>query len=183
MFWFPPKVSTNSLFNSISYSLCCLCECEHEWSAVWLPSIYMFSLHMWLSCSWIWQKINNVLNVGVWVCCCNQSNQCTCLLLDWIVILTRCSCLHTVAELWLSTSWCTTAAETSRLSRDSSGCPVPSRVSTARRRAPLPSTPQRSRIWLWILPPRAPSRPRCKASWKTSLTPTWCKSERPDSKL
>lgn len=45
------------------------------------------------------------------------------------------------AVLCLNTSWCTTAAETSRASRGSSGCPAPSRASTPQRRAPRPWKP------------------------------------------
>lgn len=52
-------------------------------------------------------------------------------------------CVSAVAELWLNTSWCTTAVETSRVSRGSSGCPAPSRVSTLPTHEGTLSTPQR----------------------------------------
>lgn len=106
--------------------------------------------------------------------------------------LTDASCylLPAVAELWLNTSWCTTVAETSRVSRDSSGCPAPSRVSTPPRLSLLLSTPQRSWTWLlirrWSLLLGALSPAGCRASWETSLIiPTWfnCQTESPNIRL
>lgn len=98
-------------------------------------------------------------------------------------------CLLTAAEPWPSTSWCTTAAETSRVWRGSSGCLAPLRVSTLPRPALLLSTPQRSWTWTWThhwsLLLGVPSPPGCRASWETSLTPTWhsCQTESPNSTL
>lgn len=94
-----------------------------------------------------------------------------------------------VAELWLNTSWCTTAAEPSRVSRDSSGCPAPSRVSTPLRLALPLSAPQRLWTWFsircWSLLLEAPSPPGCRASWETSLIRTWlnCQTEIPNITL
>lgn len=90
--------------------------------------------------------------------------------------------LPAAAEPSPNTSWCTTAAETFRVSRDSSGCPAPSRVSTRPRPGPMTSTQRGSWAWLWIrLGTRSP--PGCRASWETSLIPTWrnSRTERPSS--
>lgn len=93
------------------------------------------------------------------------------------------------AELWLSTSWCTTVAVTSRVSKDSSGCPAPSRASTQLKLAPRRLSPQRSWTWLWIqhwsLLLRPPSLSACRACWETSLIPTWlnCQTDSPSIAL